>query len=112
MTALNPAKVTSSHTEAPETRRIHSPAPVPNAPTTEQLPSRRDSNVTRSAPLARRLLRTREAAAYLSVSPWKLRRLVQDGLLPIVQDSEGGAWRVDVSDLDGFIERNKRTAPL
>lgn len=58
------------------------------------------------------MLRTKEAAAYLSVSPWKLRRLVQDGLLPIVQENEGTAWRVDVRDLDGFIERNKRTAPL
>jgi excisionase family DNA binding protein len=59
----------------------------------------------------RRLLRVREAAEYLSISAWKLRRLVQDGLLPIVQDRDGGAWRVDVRDLDGFIERNKRTVP-
>jgi len=61
---------------------------------------------------AKRLLRVREAAEYLSVSPWKLRRLVQDGLLPIVQDREGGAWRVDIRDLDSFIERTKRTEPL
>jgi excisionase family DNA binding protein len=61
---------------------------------------------------SRRLLRTKEAAEYLSVSPWKLRKLVQDGLLPIVQDSDGAAWRVDVRDLDGFIERNKRLRPL
>jgi excisionase family DNA binding protein len=60
----------------------------------------------------KRLLRVREAAEYLSISPWKLRRLVQDGLLPIVQDRDGGAWRVDVRDLDSFIERNKRTEPL
>jgi excisionase family DNA binding protein len=61
---------------------------------------------------AKRLLRVREAAEYLSVSAWKLRRLVQDGLLPIVQDRDGGVWRVDVRDLDNFIERNKRTEPL
>jgi excisionase family DNA binding protein len=83
--------------------------PFPDAPTT---PRRRDPNGTRSAPLGRRLLRTREAAQYLSVSPWKLRKLVQDGLLPVVQASEGGAWRVDVRDLDSFIERNKRTEPV
>ena len=112
MAALNRTKVTSSHTEAPETRRIQSPAPLPNAQATQQLPTRRDPNVTRSAALARRLLRVREAAQYLSISPWKLRKLVQDGLLPIVQENEGAAWRVDVRDLDGFIERNKRTAPL
>lgn len=61
--------------------------------------------------LSKRLLRVREAAEYLSLSPWKLRRLVQDGLLPIVQSSEGGAWRVDMRDLDAFIDRNKRTEP-
>ena len=105
-------RVIQSHAQAPETRRIQSPAPLANAQATQQLPSRRDSNVTRSPGLGRRLLRTKEAAAYLSVSPWKLRRLVQDGLLPIVQDSEGGAWRIDVRDLDGFIERNKRMSPL
>jgi excisionase family DNA binding protein len=61
---------------------------------------------------AKRLLRVREAADYLSVSPWKLRRLAQDGHLPIVQASEGGAWRVDVRDLDSFIERHKTTEPI
>ena len=62
--------------------------------------------------IAKRLLRVREAAHYLGVSPWKLRRLVQDGLLPIVQDRDGGAWRVDMRDLDAFIERHKRSEPL
>jgi excisionase family DNA binding protein len=62
--------------------------------------------------LAKRLLRTREAAQYLSISPWKLRRLIQDGLLPIVQENEGTAWRIDVRDLDAFVERHKRTEPL
>jgi excisionase family DNA binding protein len=109
---FNRTEVTTSPSQASETRRIHSPAPLSKPQATQQVPSGRDSNVTRSAAFARRLLRTREAAQYLSVSPWKLRRLVQDGLLPIVQDSEGGAWRVDVRDLDGFIERNKRTTPL
>lgn len=69
------------------------------------------STPTRPA-FAKRLLRTREAAAYLSVSPWKLRRLIQDGLLPVVQENEGAAWRVDVRDLDAFVERHKRTEPL
>lgn len=62
--------------------------------------------------LAKRLLRTREAAQYLSISPWKLRRLIQDGLLPVVQQNEGAAWRVDVRDLDAFVERHKRTEPF
>jgi len=62
--------------------------------------------------LPKRLLRVRDAAQYLSVSPWKLRRLVQDGLLPIIQHSDGAPWLLDVRDLDSFIERNKRTEPL
>lgn len=58
---------------------------------------------------AKRLLRVREAAEYLSLSPWKVRQLVQDGLLPVVRSRENGAWRVDMRDLDAFIERNKTT---
>ena len=71
------------------------------------------TNLTPTRPtLAKRLLRTREAAQYLSISPWKLRRLIQDGLLPVVQENEGAAWRIDVRDLDAFVERHKRTEPF
>ena len=59
----------------------------------------------------RRLLRLRLAAEYLSLSPWKVRRLIQAGRLPVVQDCEGGPFLLDVHDLDGFIERNKRISP-
>lgn len=90
MAAANPTNLAQSETQAP-------------------IPKDRSA---RSSTLGRRLLRTREAAEYLSVSPWKLRKLVQDGLLPIVQASEGAAWRVDVRDLDGFIECNKRAEPM
>jgi excisionase family DNA binding protein len=60
--------------------------------------------------LARRLMRTREAANYLGSSMWKIRRLVQDGLLPYVSDSEGGRWLFDVKDLDAYIDTNKHSA--
>jgi excisionase family DNA binding protein len=60
----------------------------------------------------RRLLRIKEASTYLSLSPWKLRQLVADGKLPVVQDTEGSPFLLDVRDLDGFIERSKRTTPL
>lgn len=59
--------------------------------------------------LNRRLLRSAEAADYLSVSVWTLRRLIQTGELPVVQRGEAGKFLVDIRDLDGFIERNKRT---
>jgi hypothetical protein len=36
---------------------------------------------------------------------------VQDGYLPVVQEAEGAAWRIDINDLNEFIERNKKKAP-
>jgi excisionase family DNA binding protein len=62
--------------------------------------------------LNRRLLRSAEAADYLSVSVWTLRRLIQSGELPVVQRGDAGKFLVDIRDLDGFIERNKRTIAL
>ncbi len=59
-----------------------------------------------------RLLRLKSACEYLSLSPWKLRRLIQEGRLPVVQDCEGGPFLLDVRDLDGFVERNKRGPAL
>ena len=60
----------------------------------------------------KRLLRTKEAAAYLSLSPWKVRRLIQDGRLPVVHDGDGAPFLLDVRDLDGYIERNKKLGSL
>lgn len=57
----------------------------------------------------RRLVRSAEAAEYLSVSVWTLRRLIQVGELPVVQHGESGKFLLDMRDLDSFIERNKRT---
>jgi excisionase family DNA binding protein len=57
----------------------------------------------------RRLLRLKEAAQYISVSPWKLRALVQSGEIPILRNGEGaaGVWLVDRVDLDEWINRTK-----
>jgi excisionase family DNA binding protein len=53
------------------------------------------------------LLKLREAAKYLAVSAWKLRRLVGQGL-PYVCDGDGNsAWRFDIADLDAWIEAHK-----
>jgi excisionase family DNA binding protein len=54
-----------------------------------------------------RLLRTKEAAAYLCMSEWKLRRLIQGEIIPIVQDQPGGPFLLDLRDLDAYIESNK-----
>lgn len=57
--------------------------------------------------LTRRLFRTKQAATYLSMSEWKLRRLIQNEIIPFVQDQRGGPFLVDVCDLDAYIESNK-----
>ena len=60
----------------------------------------------------RRLLRIKAASEYLSLSPWKLRQLIQCGKLPVVQDTDGSPFLLDVRDLDGWLERSKRTTRL
>lgn len=60
----------------------------------------------------RRLLRIKDASEYLSLSPWKLRQLIQCGKLPVVQDTDGSPFLLDVRDLDGYVERSKRTSPI
>lgn len=57
----------------------------------------------------RRLVRTKEAATYLSMSEWKLRRLIQDGTVPFVQDNQNAPFLLDVRDLDAYIESNKHS---
>ncbi len=55
----------------------------------------------------RRLLRTKEAARYLGMSPGKLRHLTQGGELPIIQHDERAPWLYDLRDLDDHIEKSK-----
>lgn len=59
--------------------------------------------------ILKRLLRTKEAAEYLGMSPGKLRRLTQSGELPIIQHDERAPWLYDLRDLDDHIEKAKRT---
>jgi excisionase family DNA binding protein len=56
-----------------------------------------------------RLMKTKAAATYLGSSPWKVRKLVQDGRLSFISDSVTGSWRFDIRDLDRYIEANKRS---
>jgi excisionase family DNA binding protein len=56
----------------------------------------------------RRLLRVKDAAEYLSMSPWKLRALIQAGELLIIKTSDGNSpWLIDQRDLDAWIESRK-----
>jgi excisionase family DNA binding protein len=58
----------------------------------------------------RRLLKVKQAAAYLSISPWTLRKLVQDQQLRIVKLDARGPWLLDIRELDQFIEIRKEFA--
>jgi excisionase family DNA binding protein len=62
---------------------------------------------TAARQLSRRLLRLKSAAEYLSLSPGKLRALIQASEIPVVKYGENAPWLIDVRDLDYWIERNK-----
>lgn len=57
--------------------------------------------------LCPRLLDVKQAGAYLGVSPWTVRELAWRGELPEVRI--GRRLLFDIRDLDGLVERNKRT---
>jgi len=52
------------------------------------------------------MLKTREAADYLGISTWTLRRLMNEGEIAYVK-YRGGAANFDPRDLDAYIERKK-----
>jgi putative molybdopterin biosynthesis protein len=52
-----------------------------------------------------RLLNVEEAAGYLGITSWTVRRLVWRGELPSVP--VGRCVRIDRKDLDDFIQRQK-----
>jgi excisionase family DNA binding protein len=56
-----------------------------------------------------RLLRTKDAARYLGMSAGQIRRLIQDGVLPVIKNGTGehAPFLLDVRDLDGYIDRAK-----
>jgi excisionase family DNA binding protein len=57
----------------------------------------------------RRLLKTRDAAEYLSCSTWKLRELVRDEKIPhVLLGDHESVWRFDVVDLDKFIDSRRQ----
>lgn len=68
-----------------------------------------ESDVTKREPNAKRLMRLKEGAQYLSMSPGSLRSIVQRGELPIIKlgDTGHSPWLIDVRDLDSWIERSK-----
>lgn len=53
-------------------------------------------------------LKTNEAAAYLGVSPWKLRNLVQAGEISYVAGAGTSPWLFDKQELDHWVETRKQ----
>jgi excisionase family DNA binding protein len=53
-----------------------------------------------------KVLKTKEAARYIGVSPWKLRKLVHEGRLAYLSDGDNtSALRFLVEDLDDYLGR-------
>ena len=53
-----------------------------------------------------KVMRTSDAAKYIGVSPWKLRKLVHEGRLAYLSDGDNtSALRFHVDDLDDFLNR-------
>ena len=72
----------------------------------DRSPSAQQARPKRTLP-GQRMMRVREAAAYLGSSPWKVRQLIADRRIPFFQDGDG-PFLLDIRDLDGFFERSKR----
>ena len=51
-------------------------------------------------PLTPAVLRTADAARYLAISPWFLRKLVTEGRIRVLP---GKYWRFRVVDLDSYL---------
>ena len=56
-----------------------------------------------------RLMKLKDAARYMSMSPGKLRVLVQAGELAVIRGDGNAPWLLDIRQLDKWIERNNTT---
>jgi excisionase family DNA binding protein len=53
-----------------------------------------------------RVVGTRDAAKYIGVSAWTIRKLARNGELRVL--GHGRGFRFDIRELDAFIERTKK----
>jgi excisionase family DNA binding protein len=74
----------------------------------EELTSRAVARVQRASEIPPRLLDIDDAARYLSMSDKSIRELIVEGQLPYVQKIPGRSpYRLDVRDLDKWVEKSK-----
>jgi len=57
----------------------------------------------------KRLMRLKEAANYVSLSPGKLRAIIQRDEIRIVRYGEHAPWLIDIRDLDAWIDQHKES---
>jgi len=69
-------------------------------------PGRRPRNT--NPVVATRMMKTNAAAAYLGVSAWKLRNLVQSGEISFIPGDSTSPWLFDKQELDHWIETRKQ----
>jgi excisionase family DNA binding protein len=62
----------------------------------------------RSEGVKPRVLKTNDAAAYLGISAWKLRNMVQSGEIAYIAGDGTSPWLFDKQDLDRWIETRKQ----
>jgi len=85
----------------------HSTPPRSN-PFQPQTPILKPPKAKPAQPMQRRMLKLKDAAHYVAMSVWTLRRILREGEIPFVQRGEGNIT-LDQRDLDLYIEKNKRT---
>ncbi len=56
-----------------------------------------------------RLMTIKQASCFLGLSTWAIRERIWAGQLPVITFPGGKKQYLDRIDLDGFIQRNKRT---
>jgi hypothetical protein len=77
-------------------------------PAVQRRPKGQECQPTLSDSGSKRLLRTKDAARYLGMSPWGLRQEVNKSELHFVSSGEHtSSWKFDVRDLDAWIEQHK-----
>lgn len=57
---------------------------------------------------SKRLLNMKQAADYIGMGVWKMRRMVWNKELPFLQHQKGSPLLFDIADLNKWIEANKK----
>ena len=70
-------------------------------------PGRKSPAPSQTVSAAGRYCKTKEAAAYVCMSAWSLRKLVRNGRLKIYRNGDRSPWLFDKKDLDELIESRK-----